>query len=69
MGIILVNGMKVSEVICLCCLHRWTAARPVQTRLADLECPECKTQGAVIETGETMTAETLIRMAKGDKEQ
>lgn len=60
---ILVNGMKVSEVICLGCLHRWMAARPVQTKLADLECPGCNQNGLTIETGETSTAEELIRMA------
>lgn len=58
---ILINGMKVSEVICLFCLHRWTAARPVDVPLTALECPGCGAHGAAIETGETNTAEGLIR--------
>jgi Zn finger protein HypA/HybF involved in hydrogenase expression len=46
---------KVSEVICLKCLKRWLAVRPKQTKLKDLECPQCGEQGYVIETGETLT--------------
>lgn len=42
---------KVSEVICVKCLHRWIAVRPVGTHLSDLECPNCG-PGYVIETGE-----------------
>lgn len=45
---------KVSEVICLCCLHRWIAVRPVGTLLIELECPKCHEQGATIETGEEL---------------
>lgn len=66
---ILVNGQKVSEVICLGCLHRWIAARPVETKLSALECPGCNLTGAVIETGETSTAEELIRMSRERGEQ
>jgi Zn finger protein HypA/HybF involved in hydrogenase expression len=62
---ILINGQKVSEVICLSCFRRWTASRPTETRLSDLECPDCHTCGLVIETGETVTAEDLIRLARG----
>lgn len=43
---------KVSEVICVHCMKRWIAVRPEVTQLIDLECPECGTIGAVIETGE-----------------
>ena len=68
MATVLINGHKVSEVICLLCLHRWTAARPVQTMLADLECPGCHQRGNAIETGEDLTAEVLIRMARGEGE-
>jgi Zn finger protein HypA/HybF involved in hydrogenase expression len=60
---LLINGQKVSEVICLSCLKRWTAARPVETPLINLECPNCHAIGAAIETGETDTAETLLRKA------
>ena len=42
---------KVSEVICIKCYKRWIAVRPVNTKLADLECPNCG-KGCVIETGE-----------------
>lgn len=43
---------KVSVVICLKCLKRWVAVRPLATRLIDLECPQCHEQGFAIETGE-----------------
>lgn len=43
---------RVSEVICLGCMKRWIAVRPVTTLLKDLECPQCHKQGYVIETGE-----------------
>ena len=43
---------KVSEVICINCKYRWIAVRPTDTLLKDLECPKCKQQGYIIETGE-----------------
>ncbi len=43
---------KVSEVICIDCKHRWIAVRPTATLLKELECPQCRLQGYVIETGE-----------------
>ena len=42
----------VSEVICINCKYRWIAVRPTDTLLKDLECPKCRQQGYVIETGE-----------------
>lgn len=45
---------KVSEVICVKCVYRWLAVRPVVTLLKDLECPNCRQQGYVIETGEVI---------------
>ena len=42
---------KVSEVICINCKHRWIAVRPTDTLLKNLECPQCRLQGYVIETG------------------
>lgn len=60
---ILVNGNKVSEVICLSCYRRWVAARPTDTRLDDLEYPSCHEQGMTIETGETCFVEDLLRQA------
>lgn len=57
---ILINDNKVSEVICLNCMRRWISARPVGTRLPDLECPGCGLQGWAIETGETTIAEDLM---------
>lgn len=46
------NEHLVSEVICLKCLRRWVAVRPLQTPLKELECPKCHERGFVIETGE-----------------
>lgn len=43
---------KVSEVICIGCKYRWIAVRPTDTLLKNLECPQCRQQGYVIETGE-----------------
>ena len=45
---------KVSEVICINCRYRWLALRPTNTLLKDLECPQCRQQGYVIETGEVI---------------
>ena len=57
----LINGMKVSQVVCLRCYRRWIAARPIETRLDDLECPDCGQNGYAIETGETSVAEELLK--------
>lgn len=48
---------KTSEVVCLGCLKRWIAVRPMATLLKDLECPQCGKQGYVIETGEIIDIE------------
>lgn len=45
---------EVSMVTCLNCGKRWIAVRPLGTKLDDLECPQCRQQGAVIETGEEL---------------
>ena len=45
---------KVSEVICINCKCRWIAVRTTGTRLKSLECPQCREQGYVIETGEVI---------------
>lgn len=47
---------KVSEVICLKCLYRWVAVRPVGTPLKNLQCPKCGYMCA-IETGEEIADE------------
>jgi len=60
---LIVNENKVSQVICLRCFRRWIAARPVGTRLNELECPDCGQQGFAIETGETCVAEDLLKQA------
>ena len=60
---LIVNGNKVSQVICLSCFRRWIAGRPTETRLDELECPSCGKQGFAIETGETSVAEDLIKQA------
>lgn len=57
---IIINGHKVSQVICLRCFRRWIAGRPVDTRLDELQCPSCNEQGFAIETGETSVAEDLM---------
>lgn len=48
---------KTSEVVCLWCLKRWIAVRPMTTLLKDLECAGCHKQGYVIETGEIIDTE------------
>ena len=58
---LIINGNKVSQVICLYCYRRWIAGRPVETRLDELECPNCGQQGYAIETGETSVAEELLK--------
>lgn len=45
---------KVSEVICINCKCRWIGVRPTNTLLKDLECPQCRQQGYVVETGEVI---------------
>lgn len=45
---------KVSEVICVKCYKRWICVRPTSVMLKNLECPQCKQQGYVIETGEVI---------------
>ena len=61
---LIINGNKVSQVICLHCFRRWIAGRPADTRLDELECPNCGQQGYAIETGETSVAEELLKKAK-----
>lgn len=61
---LLIGGHKVSEVICLSCLKRWKAARPIEIRLDALECPGCGSIGYAIETGETAVAEELLQDAR-----
>ena len=60
---IFINDRKVSQVICLVCYRRWIAARPIEIRLNDLECPDCGKQGFAIETGETSVVEDLLKQA------
>lgn len=60
---LIIKENKVSQVICLRCFRRWISARPVGTRLDELECPECGQQGFAIETGETSVAEDLLKQA------
>ena len=60
---LIINNLKVSQVICLNCFRRWIAARPVDTRLDELVCPDCEKHGYAIETGETCVAEELLKQA------
>lgn len=55
---------NVSEVICLTCLKRWIAVRPVETKLKDLECPYCYKQGYAIETGEDIDTDNIPKLKK-----
>lgn len=57
------NGNKVSQVICLSCLRRWEAIRPIETWLDQLECPNCNKQGTAIETGEICDTEEVLKKA------
>lgn len=52
------NGIDhiVEEVICINCKHRFLNIRPLTSWLKDLECPECKEMGGIINTGEIVTA-------------
>ena len=65
---LLINEHKVSQVICLSCFRRWIAARPIETRLTDLECPDCRKQGFAIETGETSVVEDMLKQAREETE-
>ncbi len=47
----------VSEVICVNCKHRWIDVRPEKLWLKQLECPNCKEVGYVIETGQIIDDE------------
>lgn len=42
----------VSIVMCTNCGKRWTAVRPEDTRIYELECPLCGKIGSAKETGE-----------------
>ena len=64
---ILIGKYKVSEVICLKCFQRWKAARPIETKLCQLECTNCRLVGYAIETGETSITEELIEECMGEK--
>jgi Zn finger protein HypA/HybF involved in hydrogenase expression len=48
---------KVSETICIKCGHRQIDVRPEGTLLKDLECPQCRETGFIIETGEDVSDE------------
>ena len=61
-----IKDNKVSQVICLNCFRRWIAGRPMETRLDELECPNCGKQGYAIETGETCTDTDIVEQAKNN---
>ena len=60
---LIVGDHKVSEVICLVCYRRWLAARPVDVKLIDLQCPGCGTVGSAIESGEVCIGDDLLKQA------
>ena len=45
---------KVSEVICVKCLHRYMCVKPIDIWLKDLECPRCGSKGYIIQTGQEL---------------
>ena len=47
---------RVSEVICVKCLHRSMCVRPIKTLLKKLECENCG-PGYIIETGQILENE------------
>lgn len=47
----------VAEHVCLMCLHRFVGVRPDGYMLKDMQCPNCKLTGGVIETGEWITGD------------
>lgn len=42
------------EAMCIECRHRWVAVTRTNVLLKDLECPDCKLLGRVINTGQVM---------------
>lgn len=58
-----VQPYKVSEVICVKCGHRWIAVRLSDTKLRELECPNCTKRGYAIETGEGIDADDCNKCA------
>lgn len=47
----------VQELICVKCGYRYIGARPVKTKLRDLECAKCRKIGYIITTGEILDSE------------
>lgn len=46
--------VRMSEVICINCKHRYVIGRAIEVKLKMLECPKCGLYGYVIETGEQL---------------
>lgn len=46
----------VSEIVCIKCLKRWIAVRPLFVKLKDIHCDNCG-DGFAIETGENIEYE------------
>lgn len=45
---------RVSEVICIGCVHRWLAVRPTSAILRQIICPGCGEPETTIETGQPL---------------
>lgn len=43
-----------AELICVNCLYRYIAVYLTATPLRELECPNCNTQGYIIQTGQVI---------------
>lgn len=43
---------RVAELMCVRCKKRWICVWPDELRLKQIECPYCKKEGFVINTGE-----------------
>lgn len=54
----------ISELICINCKYRFLDLRPCLTWLKDLECPNCKETGYLIETGEVISDSTYEKACK-----
>ena len=57
-----------SELICINCKHRFLNLRPLTVWLKDLECPNCKETGYLIETGEVIGTGVYEKVCKDNPE-
>ena len=58
----------VSELICINCKFRFLDLRTFKSWLKDLECPNCKQTGYLIETGEIISNGTYEKTCRENPE-